>query len=1072
MNYSPLLTPIVLSAVVLLGLGFFGLRFRTTTTAPVFIIFCFVGTGWLVFYGLSLAAPTIASALDWYKARLLMAAFLPPLIGGIALSHTARTQWLRGWRLLLFLLPSFLIASLVISTQVDPADSSAYTVSFRYGVILIESLKQPWQGLLATFTLLVAFVAALALIDTLRMRPYTEYQRQSLVLLIALFVAIVPYALSVAGITLLPGYNPLLYVMPVVALLMAWVLFRYHLLELQPIARRSVFDQIADAVAVIDSGGRLVDMNHSMVRIIGEPRPDYGDPAHAAFAAFPVLERLLAAGAGSAVDQVTAHDGRCFEATITTLDYGQPVRAGMLLTLHDITDRNAAEQAAQQAQSAELDYSQKLTTLYEIGLDLARAPSPDELLRTAVAAAHDRLHFDRIGIWLADVDRLDFMYGTYGIDEHGNLRDERDRILPVDGHNVLEAWVGTVDLSGDLLIHLADQNLYDDQHGIVGRGDLVYTSLSDSQKIIGFISVDNLFSHKPFDQLQQQILVLFARQLGTLYELKCTQATLQETSLRADAANRAKSAFLASMSHEIRTPMNAVIGMTNLLLDTPLTAEQQDFVETIRRGGDALLAVINDVLDFSKIESGKMEVDAHPFDLLDLVEDTAELFAAAAYAKRLDLLVHVAPAAAKPRIGDAIRIQQVLVNLVGNAVKFTDHGAIVATVTLADEAECKAHGMVDAAAPVHITVIDSGIGIDADRLDQIFLPFVQADASMTRKYGGTGLGLVISQRLVNLMGGAIWVESESGAGTRFHVLLDLPALADAALERAGDPPLPANARALLIADSVPARQIRAAQLAEWRIATNIAADDNAASAAPPPVDFMLFDLTGANPVAQHQAHAGRHAGDSGALPAIFLVPPSADPPEAIGPAQQVVLRKPVRQQQLRTAIAALLAGNTPSRSRQAPSPFDGTLAARNPLRILLAEDNLVNQKVATQTLARFGYTVDVVANGCAAVDALAQHTYDLVLMDIQMPQMDGLEATRTIRSRGDAFPQPIIIAMTAAAAREDQDACMAAGMDGFVSKPFKPDRLLAILESVTLEKNRRTGTDHADAPHLWNQAQP
>ncbi|MCB0025485.1 MAG: GAF domain-containing protein, partial [Caldilinea sp.] len=310
---------------------------------------------------------------------------------------------------------------------------------------------------------------------------------------------------------------------------------------------------------------------------------------------------------------------RCFEATLSALDYGQPEREGVLLALHDITDRTAAENAARQARAAESDYSHQLTTLYEIGLDLARAPSPDALLRTAVVAARERLHFDRIGIWLADIDRLDYIYGTYGIDEHGSLRDERDRVIPIDGHNVLKAWVGTADLSGDLLVHLTDQELYDDQYEVVGRGELVNTSLSDSQKIIGFISVDNLFSGKPFDQIQQQILVLFSRQVGTLYELKCTQATLQETSLRADAANRAKSAFLASMSHEIRTPMNAVIGMANLLLDTPLNAEQLDFVQTIRRGGDTLLTVINDVLDFSKIESGRVELDLQPFSLIDLV---------------------------------------------------------------------------------------------------------------------------------------------------------------------------------------------------------------------------------------------------------------------------------------------------------------------------------------------------------------------------------------------------------------------------------------------------------------------
>jgi len=1053
-NYSPLLTPLILSTVVLLGLGIFSLRFRANVTASVLMTFCFVGSGWLICYGLSLASTTVDGALFWYRARLILAAFLPPLMGGIALSHTARTNWLRGWRLVLLLLPSFLMVFLVVSTQVDPSDTSAYEISYIYGMIIVESLKQPWQGLLGAFTLVISAIAALALASTLRTRPYNEYQRQSLILLIALIVAVVPYGLSVVGITLLPGYNPLLYVMPVVALLMAWALFRYRLLEIQPIARRSVFDQIADGVAVIDSTGRLVDMNRSMAEFFSEARPTYGTPAMAAFAAFPALARLLAEGMTGTVEQVTANDGRCFEATLSALDYGQPEREGVLLALHDITDRTAAENTARQAQAAESDYLEQLTALYEIGLALARAPSPDELLHTAVVAAHAQLHFDRIGIWLVDIDRLDYMVGTYGINEHGNLRDERDRILPIEENNVLQAWTNTANLSGDLLVRLVDQELYDDQHEIVGRGELVYTSLSDSQKIIGFISVDNLFTGRPIDQLQQQILVLFSRQVGTLYELKCTQATLQETSLRADAANRAKSAFLASMSHEIRTPMNAVIGMANLLLDTPLNAEQLDFVQTIRRGGDTLLTVINDVLDFSKIESGRVELDLQPFSLIDLVEDSVDLFAASAAAKRIDLLARVAPCACRLRVGDPVRIQQVLVNLLGNAVKFTDRGTVSVTVATPESAELANHGLSGAIAPIRFTVSDTGIGIATERMDQIFEPFVQADASITRKYGGTGLGLVISRRLVDLMGGAIWLESEPGTGTRFHFILDLACSEDSTTDASTQ--LPACIHALVIGEQAAAVKLLQAQLADWGIThtTPRLRADLATLVGPARYDLAILDLPDWEPATIDAVQSGN------AVPLVVLLPGDASVGGNVQTIPAIsVLRKPVRQKNLLRAIISALGGETSHRASPPPNPFDATLAERHPLRILLVEDNLINQKVAAQMLGRLGYAADIAGDGQAALAAVQQNEYDLIFMDIHMPGMDGLEATRAVRSLGGAIRQPAIVAMTAAASTEDRIACETAGMDGFVSKPFKPERLLAVLASI----GAGAGNESADA---------
>jgi two-component system sensor histidine kinase/response regulator len=566
------------------------------------------------------------------------------------------------------------------------------------------------------------------------------------------------------------------------------------------------------------------------------------------------------------------------------------------------------------------------------------------------------------------------------------------------------------------------------------------------------------FSATPIEYDGQPAILGIAIDITQRKEMEQALRTAMEA---AEAASRAKSTFLANMSHEIRTPMNAVLGMTDLVLDSELTRDQRQHLETARDSAESLLAIINDILDFSKIEAGKLELESAPFNLRETVEDTVRSLAVRAHGQGIELACRIAPDTPENVVGDRVRLRQVLTNLVGNAVKFTPRGEVVLDVHSAGDGFGRAK--------LQFSVVDTGIGIPQEKLESIFKAFEQADASMTRRYGGTGLGLAISSRLIELMEGKIWVESRPGHGSTFHFMatFDIP---DATTPVPGRvrPTQILGTKVLVVDDNATNRRILDEVLQNWgMVPISASGADEAhellhdAVRAGSPLPIVLSDVN--MPAVDGFEFVERCRRDEALQSTVFIMLTSATRTgdAALGKKLRIAaqLVKPVKQSELYDALMeglGIAAPTLESDKQTASAPASG------PLRILLAEDSVPNQKLAIGLLSKWGYTTVVAVNGQQAVDrALSDRNFDLILMDVQMPELDGFEATRRIREaeRAAGLPRTPIIAMTAHAMKGDRERCLEAGMDGYISKPVRAPELSRTIAEFSSSDPAECGCD-------------
>ncbi|MBN3924064.1 PAS domain S-box protein [Nostoc sp. NMS4] len=867
------------------------------------------------------------------------------------------------------------------------------------------------------------------------------------------------------------------------------------------------FENMHDGVIITDLTGSIIDWNpaaesmfgYTKAEILGKNPSILHQPEVAATLSVKILEKINQQGRWAGEIQFIRKDGSkgICETTVVALQDEQGETVATVGINHDITEHKRAKEALQRQLHRTL-------LLEQITQEIRQSLDTSKIFETAATQIGQTFAADRCLI-------------------HSYISNPTPRIPLVAEYNTLPGYSSMLKLEVPMTNNPHAEQMMSQESAIASPNVYVEPLLQTVQPICRKIGLKSMLSirtsyqgepngaiglhqcnyFRQWTQDEIELLEAVAAQLGIALaqahlleqetrqreELTLKNFALERAKRQAEAANRAKSEFLAMMSHEIRTPMNAVIAMTDLLLDTDLTPQQQDFLQTVHSSGDTLLTIINDILDFSKIESGKLELEEQPFDLRACVEEAISFLAPKAAQKDIELVYVIGSQVPIQIIGDLTRLRQVLMNLLNNAIKFTETGEVLLSVELGigdrrlrayterSRSKSPQSEKEQLLYEIQFAIKDTGIGIAPEKIERLFQPFTQADVSMTRRYGGTGLGLAISKRLSKMMGGTLWVESQGfiggnpsprwdngkllsfsdpSPGSTFYFTIITKVAAQS--EEAELNTLLASKRLLIVDDNLTNRQILSLQAKSWKMETYAAKSGKEALielARGTQFDIAILDMQMPEMDGITLAREIRKQSGFQNLPLVIMtslakVETSADFNDVQFAAS---LSKPIKHSQLYDIMTRVL-GNQPILASISHFPIvDRHLGHRLPLRILLAEDTVVNQKVALLMLQKIGYGADVVTNGLEAIAALQKQPYDVVLMDVHMPNMDGLEATRRISEQWEVGFRPYIIAITANAMRGDRQLCLAAGMDDYISKPIHLQELAQALSKCPHQRN-------------------